>query len=109
GVTATRITANLERTLKNPPFVDSRAYVEELEAGLRRAARAVSPSATLYLRNDDFPPLGLVVALGLDRLRFPGIGAWFAVAHPTGLLNDRRVRFVEGRAALLAAIRAHSR
>jgi hypothetical protein len=78
--------------------------MEDVEHALERAVGATEEGHDAYLENVDFPVVPRA-AVGRNRLRFPGLLAYFALAHPSGELTGRNVHFVEGDATLVAAIR----
>lgn len=78
--------------------------VEDVERAFERAAGVTEEGHDAYLENVDFP-LVPRSTVGRDRIRFPGLLAYFALAHPGGELAGRNVRFVEGDGKLVARIR----
>jgi hypothetical protein len=52
------------------------------------------PRGIVYLSNEDFAPVLVILKMGGSRAGFPGIGAYFALAHDCAWAG-RRVRFVD--------------
>jgi hypothetical protein len=78
--------------------------VEDAERALERAVGATEEGKDAYLENVDlwFVPRQIV---GRNRARFAGLFSYFAVAHSSGELAGRNVRFVEADAKLVAQVR----
>jgi hypothetical protein len=80
-----------------------RAYFLHTQQEIAEAVLAAPPGTTVYLENQSSPPyvLGLLIP---NRL-FPGRAAAFLVAHPSGRLDGREVRFIERDPEILALYR----
>jgi len=74
-------------------------------SGFIEDAVAAAPQHDVYLANEEFAPMRLLYAMGIPRSRFPGIGAYWVIAHGVRPLQGRRLFFVESEAGVLARIR----
>jgi hypothetical protein len=84
-----------------------RDYSASLSITIRDAVRRQPPGADVYIRNDDFSPIAIDVAMGLARWQFPGIGGYWVIDLGTAPFEGHRVRFVEGNVQAVADIRAN--
>jgi hypothetical protein len=58
------------------------ARVTELvDEAIRQLIRGVPDGEVAYIRNDDFPPVSRALERGLPKVRFPGIGTYWALSH----------------------------
>jgi hypothetical protein len=87
---------------------ESGAYMTAVSASIHALAQQSPPGADLYLRNDDFKPVGLLASMGMPREAFPMLGGYWVIAHGTRPLAGHRVVFVEPDDSL-ARIRAVAR
>ena len=78
------------------------------ETTLRLFLTRVPASRTVYVRNDYFKPEYVQYAMGMPYSAFPGIGAYWIVAHGAGAFGARNIRFVEMDPKRLRKIRARS-
>src|SRR6185295_10815444 len=66
---------------------------EDAERALERAGGATQEGHDAYFENVDLPFVPRAI-VGRDRARFPGLFAYFVLAHPGGELGDRAIHFV---------------
>ncbi len=60
----------------------------------------------VHLYNGTFSPTALLlIGMRVPRSEFPGIAAFFAIAHPNGRLEKRSVYFVEDDAMIVRQVR----
>ena len=79
------------------------------EAAIRGAAKKAPDGKTAYILNDRFKALQLVFNMGVPRHRFPGVGAYWIIAHGTESVDGRVIRFVVEDAKLLETIKTEQR
>ena len=70
-----------------------RTYVATALAQIRAAVAAQPPGTTVYLDNGDLPLT--LRSLTINQEMLPGRAALFVLVAPSGVLDGRRVRFVE--------------
>jgi len=87
----------------------ARDVMDRTDGAIRELAAHIPKGGVLYLRNDPFAAASLVYALGAPQADFPGIGAYWIIAHGVDPVDGRTIRFVEENAQLLETIRAQSR
>ena len=85
----------------------SRNFMASLSVAIRNAARRLPQGADLYLFNEDFNPVAIDVAMGMQRWQFPGIGGYWAIDYGPAPFEGHRVRFVERNQTAVADIRAN--
>jgi hypothetical protein len=78
--------------------------LNDAERALERAAGATEAGHEAYFDNVDVPFVPRAT-VGRDRSRFPGLLAYFALAHPGGELAGHKVIFVESDGKLVVRLR----
>ncbi|HVM95482.1 MAG TPA: hypothetical protein VMT89_03785 [Candidatus Acidoferrales bacterium] len=72
----------------------ARAHLTLTEEVVTSVVRA-QPNGDVYLRNENFAPATFAAWMENDRSTFPGIGAYWALAHPSPWVGDHHLRFVD--------------
>src|SRR5207342_738694 len=73
----------------------TRDWADLADASVRLLLHRTPEGGMLFVRNDLFRPAGLIFAMHAPKTCFPGIGAYWIVAHGLGSVDHRSVRFVE--------------
>jgi hypothetical protein len=79
--------------------------VDAARTAISAVVGASPPGKDLYVWNTDFPAVSRS-PVGRDRVRFPGLFAYFVLAHPQGEMDGRKVFFVEADPKLLSSVKA---
>jgi len=87
----------------------SRDVMDLTDAAIRAIVHRAAGDDIVVIRNDTFRADSLLVALGSTYPDFPGIGAYWIMAHGTGPVGTHPVRFFEPDAERLQAIRTETR
>lgn len=87
----------------------TRDWADLADASLRLLVRRTPEEGMLFVRNDLFRPAEFLYAMHAPKTSFPGIGAYWIVAHGLKAVDHRMVRFVEMDMKLLRKIRNRSR
>lgn len=87
----------------------SHDWMRLTEAAIRGAAKKAPDGKTAYILNDRFKPVQRVIRMGVPRDQFPGVGAYWIIAHGTESVDGRVIRFVVENAKLLETIKTEQR
>ncbi len=87
----------------------SHDWMRLTEAAIRGAAKKAPDGKTAYILNDRFKPVHQVFRMGFPPDRFPGVGAYWIIAHGTESVDGRVIRFVVEDAKLLETIKTEQR
>jgi hypothetical protein len=87
----------------------TRDWADLADASVRQLVRRTPEEGILFVRNDPFRPAGLIFGTGAPQASFPGIGAYWIVAHGLGTVDRRVVRFVVMDRKFLRKIRIRTR
>ncbi len=93
------------RRMPKPVLVAAQASAATARDRLARTIYAAAPGATVFIQNEQFIPVKLVMFVAGKSVRFPGLAAYFAILYDENTVAGRHVRFVELDADLVQQVR----